>query len=93
VRAGALAGFLLHALAVGWAWRSWELGLRSGVIVWMDFPLSLLYLGAPGRQLLVWSVVVGGLWWAAIGALLTHWIGRVAATPRPPRRRASDRRR
>jgi hypothetical protein len=79
VRGGLAAGLLLHTVAVGVVWRGWELGMRSVVLVWMDFPVSLLYLGFAGHHLLAWSLAAGGLWWAFLGALLSHWVGRLSA--------------
>jgi hypothetical protein len=79
VRGGLLAGLLLHSAAVAVVWRGWELGMRSVVLVWMDFPVSLLYLGFAGHRLLASSLVAGGVWWALLGALLSHWVGRVSA--------------
>ena len=87
VRRSALAAFVLHSGAVVYLWRSWGAGLRGGLVVWMDFPTSLIYLGVEGRAFLVWSLIAGGLQWAAIGALLAYGLGRLslrsAGTPRP----------
>jgi hypothetical protein len=69
-----VAGFLLHTLAAAIAWRSWG-GLRSGVLVWADFPVSLAYLQLTGRSLLAASLLAGGLQWGAIAALLAYWLG------------------
>ena len=78
-----MAGFLLHAVAAGWVFNHWGPGLRGGVLAWMDFPVSLLYLGLTGTALLVSSLVVGGAWWALLGALLSRALGAVVA-PRQP---------
>jgi hypothetical protein len=78
----ALVGsFLLHTLAVLWAWRSWGTFGRGGVLAWIDFPSSLLYLHFQGGRLLAWSLAAGGLQWAAIGAALSLALGR-SARPR-----------
>jgi hypothetical protein len=74
-------GFLLHAVAVSWLWWSWEPGLRAGVLVWVDFPSALLYLAATREHVLAWSLVVGGLQWATLTALLTMLIGRLSVRP------------
>ena len=48
----------------------------------MDFPVSLAFLHLEGTPMLTWSLVAGGLQWAAIAALLTIWVGSTL-----PRRR------
>lgn len=78
-RRGAALGLVLHTAAVTVVWQTWELGLRSGILVWMDFPISLLYLGFAGNHLLAWSVVLGGAWWAVLGALVARGVGRITA--------------
>lgn len=71
-----VAGILLHTLAAWIAWRSqWTLG-RSGLIVWLDLPVSLAYLQLKGHALLTTSLVAGGLQWGAVTALLAFWLGR-----------------
>jgi hypothetical protein len=77
-RAAALAAFLLHALAALWVWGRWGAGARGGLLFWMDFPMALLWAGAPGRSFLAASIVVGGAWWAAVAALLALAVGRLA---------------
>ena len=72
------AGFALHLLALAWLWSRYGAGARGSLVVWMDLPWSLLYLGARGRTLLVWSLVVGGAWWGLLGALFARWLGRLA---------------
>jgi hypothetical protein len=73
------AGFLVHALAVTVVWRGWATGARGIWLVWMDFPLSLLWLGARGKALLSLSYLLGGLWWGALTTLLAFWVGRLTA--------------
>lgn len=70
-----MAAAVLHTVAVLWIWGTWEVALRSGWLVWMDLPVSLLFAEARGRALLAASLVLGGLWWACLGALLTAAIG------------------
>lgn len=70
--------FFLHTGAVLWIWISWESGLRGGWLVWMDFPVSLLFLQARDALFLWLSLGIGGLWWAGIGGGLSWLIGRVA---------------
>jgi hypothetical protein len=77
-----LFGFLLHVLAVLWVWWRGQPGLRSGALVWMDLPCSLVYLGGGEQQVLLWSLLLGGLQWALAAALVALWMGRLAA-PRP----------
>ena len=77
-RQGAVAGFLLHSAAVVLGWSTWELGQRGLVLSWMDFPVSVLYLGFAGGKILWWSLLLGGLQWAALGAALSYGVGRVA---------------
>lgn len=71
LKRAALGAAVLHTLAVLWFWATWEVGLRSGWLVWMDLPVSLLYVGARGTALLAASLILGGLWWATLGALLS----------------------
>ncbi|MDP9120115.1 MAG: hypothetical protein M3O15_01915, partial [Acidobacteriota bacterium] len=77
--------FLLHGLFALYAWSSWGLFARGGVIAWMDFPISLAYLGTGGGTLLAWSLLAGGAQWAGIAALLTLSLGRSARRPAGPR--------
>ena len=83
VKRAFLAGFALHLVALGWLWGRYAAGARGSLVVWMDLPWSLLYLGARGRALLAWSVVVGGTWWGLLGALFARWLGRLAHRARP----------
>lgn len=78
VRASATAGLALHTVAVAWAWWRWGLAIRSVLLLWMDFPLSLLYAGVTGRAVLLSSLVLGGALWAGVGALLAALVGRAA---------------
>ena len=73
-----LGAFLLHTLAVLWVWRDWGGFGRGGVLAWMDFPSSLAYLRLRGGTKLAWSLAVGGLQWALIGAGLSLLVGRSA---------------
>lgn len=68
----------LHSLAVLWAWRSWGTFGRGNVLAWLDFPVSLAYLQLDGDPLLFWSLIAGGLQWAALAAILTWAVGRSA---------------
>lgn len=70
-----VAGFLLHALAVAWIWTRYAAGARGGLLVWIDLPWSLLWLGTGGRALALWSLGVGGLWWGLLGALFARLLG------------------
>ena len=81
IRRSVLVGLALHTLAVLWVWSSWQPMQRSGVVLWADFPLSLLYLGAAGRELLAWSLLAGGLWWGVVAGLLAAVVGRAAPGP------------
>lgn len=76
-RATALWAFLLHAAAVAWVARAWGPALRGGVLVWMDFPVSLLYGRLSEGLFLAASVVAGGALWAAVAAGLATIVGRV----------------
>lgn len=78
-----LYGFLLHLLAVVWVWWRGQPGLRSGALVWMDFPCSLVYLAGGERQVLLSSLVLGGLQWALAAALVALWMGRLATRRAP----------
>jgi hypothetical protein len=68
----------LHSLAALWVWRSWGTFGRGNVLAWLDFPVSLAYLRLEGAPLLFWSLIAGGLQWAAIAAVLTWAVGRSA---------------
>lgn len=78
LRRAALAGFILHALAVLWIWRTWEEGLRGSWLVYIDLPVALFYLAATQHNLLVWSLLLGGLQWAIMAALLSLLVGRLS---------------
>lgn len=73
--AAGLAAAFFHTLAVAWIWNAWALAQRSLWLVWMDLPVSLLYGEARGGALLVASLLLGGLWWALAGALLSAAVG------------------
>lgn len=77
VRIAMVLAFLLHAGAVLWTWGTWESGLRGSWLVWIDFPVSLLYLEARSGLLLLLSLILGGAWWGGIGGALSWLIGRV----------------
>jgi hypothetical protein len=74
----AAACFLLHAATLLWTWRGWGLLGRRNVLTWVDFPISLAYLARAPGELLLWSLLLGGLQWALLGGLLTLLIGRSA---------------
>jgi hypothetical protein len=74
----AVASFLLHGAALLWTWRSVGFLGRRNVLTWVDFPVSLAYLERQPSELLLWSLLLGGLQWAAIGGLLTLLIGKSA---------------
>lgn len=78
----AVVAAALHTFAVAWTWWSWGPGARATWLVWLDLPVSLLYLHVVGDWLLPWSLVAGGLQWAATGGLLAWIVGR-AAVRRP----------
>lgn len=77
-RSAAFWGFLLHTGAALWLWRTWGAAARGGGLFWMDFPLSLIWAGVPGRGFLLASLFGGGLWWAALAAGLALAVGRIA---------------
>jgi hypothetical protein len=76
VRHAALAGFVIHTLGALWVWHNWGAFGASNLLLWMDFPLSLAYLGAGGKTLLTLSLGIGGLEWAAVCALIAYFVGR-----------------
>ena len=45
--------------------------------MWIDFPVSLLYLEARSGCFSRSSLALGGAWWAGIGGALSWLIGRV----------------
>lgn len=78
VRNAVIAVVLFHSLIALWVWRSWgELG-RGTVLVWMDFPVSFTYLHLGDPQFLLGSLLLGGLQWALVAALVTYLLGRSA---------------
>jgi hypothetical protein len=78
----AAGSFLLHALAVLWVWHFWGSFGRGGVLAWIDFPSSLAYLRLRGGAKVGWSLAVGGLQWAVLGASLSRLFGSSARRPR-----------
>jgi len=81
VRNAALAGFLCHALAALWIWKSYPTGTRGLVLFWSDFPASLAYAGLAGRPFLAASLLAGGALWALWAALFAALVGRLARRP------------
>jgi hypothetical protein len=75
------ASFVLHGLAVLWAWHAWGGFGRGGVLAWIDFPSSLAYLRLRGGAKLAWSLLVGGLQWGVVGAGLSLLVGSSARRP------------
>jgi hypothetical protein len=82
VRHAALAAFCLHAVIALLAWWTWSRFGRGNLLVWMDFPGSLAFLELTGGSFLAASLLLGGLQWAALGALLTYLLGRSARAPK-----------
>jgi hypothetical protein len=78
LRHAAVAVFLLHVAIVLLAWSTWGRFGRSNILVWMDFPTSLAFVQLAGNRLLMASLLLGGLQWAAIGVGLTYLLGRSA---------------
>ncbi|HZF14011.1 MAG TPA: hypothetical protein VFE33_34895 [Thermoanaerobaculia bacterium] len=76
LRHAAIVVFCLHVVIALFAWRSWGRFGRGNILVWMDFPASLAFLQLTGGKLLAASLLLGGLQWAAVGALLTYLLGR-----------------
>lgn len=83
---------LLHAAAVLWLWFSWRAnpGWRSSVLIYLDLPVSLVYLHLRNELLLLWSLLLGGIQWAASGALVAWVVGWLTVRGR---RRGRSRRR
>jgi hypothetical protein len=77
-RAAALWAFLFHAGAALWLWARWGEGVRSGLLFWLDLPLSFAWAGLGGRLFLFASLLFGGLWWALVAAALVWLVGRAA---------------
>jgi hypothetical protein len=76
MRNAALVVVVLHTLTALWVWRSWGEFGRGTVLVWMDFPVSFAYLHLPDPQFLAGSLLLGGIQWALVAALLTYLLGR-----------------
>jgi hypothetical protein len=83
LRRAFLAGFALHTVALLWVWLRFGVGARGAVVVWMDLPWSLLYLGAARRLLFAVSCLVGGLWWGLLGLGFARLVGRSAHRETP----------
>jgi hypothetical protein len=73
-----VAVLVLHTVFVLWVWNSWGEFGRGTVLVWMDFPASLLYLERADAPFLAGSLLAGGLQWTLLAALLTWTLGRSA---------------
>ena len=73
--AASIIGFLLHTATVLAVWRTWGYFGRGDVLIWIDFPVSLVYLHLDDTPFLAWSLAAGGLQWAIVTALLTLWLG------------------
>ncbi len=78
VRHAAIAAFCIHTVIALLAWSTWGRFGRGNVLVWMDFPASLAFLQLTGGALLAASLLLGGLQWTGLGALLTYLLGRSA---------------
>jgi hypothetical protein len=76
VRHTAVLAFCLHAAIALLAWSTWGRFGRGNILAWMDFPTSLAFVQKTGGTLLAASLLLGGLQWAALGALLTYLLGR-----------------
>ena len=75
VLAAVIIGVILHTATALWVWGEWGYFGRANFLVWMDFPVSLVFLELEGDSMLAWSLIAGGLQWAAIAGLLTLWVG------------------
>lgn len=82
VRRGLAAGLLLHTVCVLWLWFHWDVALRRTILVWLDIPVSLVYLGLASGHLLATSLILGGLQWGAVAAGLSYLAGRLSQPPR-----------
>jgi hypothetical protein len=78
VRHATVAAFCLHTVIALLAWSTWSRFGRGNLLVWMDFPASLAFLERTGGTFLAASLLLGGLQWTALGALLTYLLGRSA---------------
>lgn len=74
----AVIAFLLHTATVLWVWSHWDLIGRGNVLSLLDLPSSFAYMHLDGTPLLTWSLLAGGLQWAAVGALLAFLVGQAA---------------
>jgi hypothetical protein len=73
-----IAVLLLHTAFAVWVWYSWGQFGRDTILVWMDFPASLIYLDRADATFLAGSLLLGGLQWGLLAALLTWIVGRSA---------------
>jgi phosphoglycerol transferase MdoB-like AlkP superfamily enzyme len=75
ILAAMIIGLVLHTITVLLVWKTWGDFGRGNVLAWIDFPSSLAYLHLDGSPMLAWSLVLGGLQWSLIAALLTWFLG------------------
>ncbi|MFL6193747.1 MAG: hypothetical protein ACJ75H_06220 [Thermoanaerobaculia bacterium] len=75
VLAAMIIGLVLHTVTVLAVWKTWGAFGRGNVLAWIDFPSSLAYLHLDGSPMLLWSLLLGGLQWGVITALLTWFLG------------------
>ena len=73
-----LVVFVIHTGLALWAWSSGQPGLRTASLVWIDLPVSLIYLHAPENRVLIGSLLLGGIQWGLLAAAATLILGWVA---------------
>jgi hypothetical protein len=80
-----LVALIAHSAFALWGWASAQPGWRSTKLVWIDLPVSLLYLHAKDRAVLAGSLFLGGLQWGLLAAGATLALGHLAERRRGPR--------
>lgn len=76
---------MAHSLLALWAWSSGLPGWRGTKLIWIDFPVSLLFLQGQDRSVLLGSLVLGGLQWGFLAAGATLVLGRLSEPGRAGR--------
>jgi hypothetical protein len=78
VRRVFLVAVVAHSLLALWAWSSGQPGWRGAKLIWIDFPISLLFLQGQDRTVLFGSLLLGGLQWGFLAAGATLALGRLS---------------
>ena len=69
-------GYTVNAYGDAEPWRCGE--LSCWILVYGDFPVSMLYVAGSAESITIFSAIVGSLWWAALFCF-ARWIMRSVA--------------